>query len=40
MSDKVELSDTKNGKAFGGEGGFLGGNDQFNGAEEELLRAS
>jgi len=34
MSDKVELSDTKNGKAFEGErAGFLGGfNDQVNGA--------
>ena len=28
------------GRRLGGEGGFLGGNDQFNGAEEELLRAS
>jgi hypothetical protein len=33
VSDKVKLSDIKNGKAFAGERAvFGGGNDQFNGA--------
>ena len=38
MSDKVELSDTKNGKAFAGERAVFGGvNDQFNGAVAFLV---
>ncbi len=38
MSDKVKLSDTKNGKAFAGErAGFLGGSDLFNGAVAFLV---